>query len=268
MTQQNTSIGTKSTGGTLSAAEFNQLNSVLNSNSTDAENRLVEKDAEVASLESKVYPYTTDFTSGIARTQNLTTISGFANTSVDSIYIGSNATSIGDSAFYQCFSLASLNIPDSVTSIGDSAFNFCVALTSINIPDSVTSIGDSAFNFCHALTSINIPDSITSIGANAFERCYSLTSMTFPEGLTSIPDSCNADCGLIPSVSIPNSVTSIGEYAFAFCYSLNTVNCLATAAPTLGSGAFDYISATEIHVPVGATGYGTTYGGLTVVYDL
>jgi len=63
-------------------------------------------------------------------------------------------------------------------------------------------------------------------------------------------------------------VTSIGSYAFALCTSLATVNCLATTAPTLGSRAFYGISATEIHVPVGATGYTSTYGGLTVVFDL
>jgi hypothetical protein len=36
----------------------------------------------------------------------------------------------------------------------------------------------------------------------------------------------------------------------------------------LGSNAFSYAPATEIHVPIGATGYNTTYGGLTVIYDL
>jgi len=63
-------------------------------------------------------------------------------------------------------------------------------------------------------------------------------------------------------------VTSIGDDAFQGCSILATVNCLATSAPTLGSNVFLNISATQIHVPVGATGYGTTYGGLTVVLDL
>jgi len=36
----------------------------------------------------------------------------------------------------------------------------------------------------------------------------------------------------------------------------------------LGSNVFSGVLATDIHVPVGATGYGTTYGGLTVVADL
>jgi len=63
-------------------------------------------------------------------------------------------------------------------------------------------------------------------------------------------------------------VTSIGDRAFEVCTNLATINCLATTAPTLGSNAFNIVSATDIHVPAGATGYGTTYGGLTVVADL
>jgi hypothetical protein len=40
------------------------------------------------------------------------------------------------------------------------------------------------------------------------------------------------------------------------------------AAPTLGVDVFVNVLTTEIHVPNGATGYGTTFGGLTVVDDL
>jgi len=63
-------------------------------------------------------------------------------------------------------------------------------------------------------------------------------------------------------------VTSIGGYAFWQCTSLATINCLATTPPTLGTDVFDGVLAADIHVPAGATGYGTTYGGLTVVADL
>ena len=61
-------------------------------------------------------------------------------------------TSIGDSAFYCCKSLASITIPNSVVSIGYSAFSWCTSLKSITIPDSVTSIAHSAFSACESLT--------------------------------------------------------------------------------------------------------------------
>jgi hypothetical protein len=49
---------------------------------------------------------------------------------------------------------------------------------------------------------------------------------------------------------------------------LASVTCLALTAPTIGLNVFLGIPATQIHVPVGATGYGATYGWLTVIYDL
>lgn len=193
------------------------------------------------------YPYTTDFISGTERTRNLTSIetnSGYTfDSNLTSIYIGSNVTTIGSYAFYYCSGLTSANIPDSVTSLAEAAFA-STAITSINIPDSVTSIGNSVF-YGTLLTSVDIPDSVTSIGSSAFSYSTSITS-----------------------VNIGKGVTTIGNYAFGGALSLATINCLATTAPTLGSNAFNNVVATQIHVPVGATGYGTTYGGLTVVADL
>ena len=82
--------------------------------------------------------------------------------------IPNNATSIGDSAFYECTGLTSITIPSSVTSIGNSAFYGCTGLTSITIPSSVTRIGRSTFYECTGLTSITIPSSVTSIDSWAF----------------------------------------------------------------------------------------------------
>ena len=59
-----------------------------------------------------------------------------------------NVTSIGESAFAQCYEMTSLYIPNSVTSIGNYAFGSCSSLTSITIPNSVTTIGDEAFYEC------------------------------------------------------------------------------------------------------------------------
>ncbi len=83
--------------------------------------------------------------------------------------IPNNATSIGDSAFYECTGLTSITIPSSVTSIGNSAFSGCTGLTSITIPSSVTRIGRSTFYECTGLTSIMIPSSVTSIDSWAFD---------------------------------------------------------------------------------------------------
>ena len=56
--------------------------------------------------------------------------------------------SIGQYAFYSCTSLTSIVIGDNVTSIVDDAFYGCFGLTSIEIGNSVTSIGGAAFYDC------------------------------------------------------------------------------------------------------------------------
>lgn len=46
------------------------------------------------------------------------------------------------------------SVPEGVTSIGDSGFGYCDSLASVTVPASVTSIGDSAFFGCRKLASI------------------------------------------------------------------------------------------------------------------
>ena len=145
-------------------------------------------------------------------------------------------TSIGNSAFADCYALTSVTIPNSVTSIGDKAFYRC-GLTSVTIPYSVTSIGEWAFWKCSSLTSVNIPNSVTSIGVGAFSDCSSLTSVTIPNSVTSIGNSAFYDCSALTSVTIPNSVTSIGNYAFSGCSSLTSVN-IPHSVTSIGDGAF------------------------------
>ena len=76
---------------------------------------------------------------------------------------------IGDSAFWGCESLTSINIPNSVTTIGWCAFQGCESLTSINIPNSVATIGDGAFWGCINLLSRIKSDIIQRFGEEVFK---------------------------------------------------------------------------------------------------
>ena len=172
--------------------------------------------------------------------------------SVQKIEIGNGITSIGNSAFYSCYSLASITIPDGVTSIGDSAFYSCYSLASITIPDGVTSIGDSAFYSCYSLASITIPDGVTNIVDSAFNNCRSLASITIPNGITSIGDSTFNNCYSLASITIPNGITSIGDSTFHNCRGVAFYDFTAcTTVPTLAStNAFTGIPADcQIRVP-------------------
>jgi hypothetical protein len=93
------------------------------------------------------------------------------------VTIPDSVTSIGNYAFSNCTSLASVTIGNSVTSIGYCAFYRCTGLTSVTIPGSVTTIGYSAFQDCSSLTSLIIPNSVTSIGSYAFGYCDGLTNV-------------------------------------------------------------------------------------------
>ncbi|MCD8219804.1 MAG: leucine-rich repeat domain-containing protein [Ruminococcus sp.] len=53
---------------------------------------------------------------------------------------GVAVTSVGDKAFYECFSLTFITIPDSVTSIGRYAFECYFDLESVTIGSGVTII--------------------------------------------------------------------------------------------------------------------------------
>jgi len=95
---------------------------------------------------------------------------------------GSNLTTIGVGAFFECSNLTGITIPNSVTTIGSDAFIGCIKLSSVTIGNSVTAIKDYAFHQCFILISITIPASVTSIGVQAFSECLSLTSVRFGSG--------------------------------------------------------------------------------------
>ena len=190
-------------------------------------------------------------------------------------YTLKDPTTIGETAFRNCYTTISVEIPSSVITVGGSAFYECSNLTNISIPDSVTTIGNNVFRRCTSLTSISIGKSVESIGINAFEGCSNLTNvyisdlkawceityadsystplrsgshlylngneitnLIIPDSVTSIGDYAFAGCDGLISVIIPNSVTSIGNYAFQICHGLTSVT-IGSGATTIGQAAFN-----------------------------
>ena len=209
--------------------------------------------------------------------------------SLTSITIPDNVTSIGGSCFYNCTSLTSIVIPDSVTSIGQYAFRSCSGLTSINvndgntvydsrnncnaiietetntliqgcnttiIPDSVTSIGNTAFERCTSLTSVTIGNGVTSIGSGVFQYCSGLTSVTIPDSVTSIGTHVFNGCTSLTSCTIGSGVTSISQATFRNCSGLTSVD-LPNRVTSIGDYAFSgCTSLEEVTIPNGVTSIG------------
>ena len=147
-------------------------------------------------------------------------------------------TGMDDSAFNDCTSLQSIYIPENITSIDAGAFNDCTSLQSINIPNSVTSIGNSAFSNCSSLQSINIPNSITSISERTFFGCSSLQTINIPNSINSIGTYAFSNCSSLQSINIPESVTSIGNNAFSGCSSIN--KAIISSSATIDSYVYDF----------------------------
>jgi hypothetical protein len=125
-------------------------------------------------------------------------------------------TSIGEYAFYKCFTLTNVNIQADIVSIPNRAFSDSWRLKSIKIPSTVTSIGEYAFYECESLESIELPESLTEIGESAFAYCTSLKDIEIPSSVISIGDEAFRNCGSLKNINIPASVTSIGDWAFLF----------------------------------------------------
>ena len=88
--------------------------------------------------------------------------------------ISSNATSIGNYAFYGCSKLTTANFP-AVTSIGENAFKSCSNLTTVNFPVA-THIRANAFDSCSNLTTADFGP-VANINTNAFRYCSKLTTL-------------------------------------------------------------------------------------------
>jgi hypothetical protein len=219
---------------------------------------------------ASAYPYTTDFQSGVAQTRDLSNVDnldGYKNNSnLNSIYIGSHVTSIDFQGFFGTDGLTSIKIPETVITLGQGSFSGS-GLTSVSVPDSVTDMGaSSTFDGCLSLTSAIIGSNVPTIPIFGLANNPLLSSVSLGSSVTTIGASAfQGDTGLT-SIALPSGVTSIGTSAFSGCTTLASISIASNAAPTLGSNAFLNVSATTVQVPIGATGYSATYGGLTVVY--
>jgi len=189
--------------------------------------------------------------------------SGVTNVVIPDTINSYPVTSIGDSAFYNCYSLTNVVIGNSVTSIGAQAFRSCTNLTSITIPDSVTSIGNEAFDSCASLRSVTIGNGVTYIGYSAFQNCKSLTSVTIPDSVTDIDFAAFMSCTSLRSVVIGNGLTSLTTDVFWNCTSLTNLTFLGNAPTLLDDSVFGIPGTVYYHY--GTTGWGTTYGGRPTV---
>ena len=111
----------------------------------------------------------------------------------------------------------------SVVGIGNSAFYDCEALVSVDIPETVDYISGGAFADCAELETVKMPSRLEYIGQYAFAGCKELASIHIPEGIERIEMYTFTNCERLTSIRIPNSVEIVGYCSFYQCKNLASV---------------------------------------------
>ena len=200
---------------------------------------------------------------------------GTLTTTIKSLTIGANVTTIYNSMFSGCSLLSSIDFSAAtgLESIGNNAFESCgnvysdseaepvPNLTTIDLSNTkVISIGESAFNSCNKLTSITLPGTLQTIGNGAFQWCSSLTSFSVPSSVTSIGSDVFYQCS-IPTFTFEASNTAITCRSAITCSNLNMYRNI-----TFDGGSFYGI--TTLTIGTNVTSIGTMFSdfsGLTSV---
>ena len=161
----------------------------------------------------------------------------YVGTELD-VVVPEGVTAIGQSAFWGCRDLWTVELPETVQEIRNSAFYGCSSLMKINFPESLTEIGNNAFEDCVALTDLPLPNSLRQLGERAFRGCLAVKTLTIPNTISKISEDAFRGCAALEEISIPGSVTEIGEDAFRGCAAVKSV-VIPSSVSTIGMGAFN-----------------------------
>ena len=92
----------------------------------------------------------------------------FYHCKFETVTIGSNINSFGETVFYNCANLKNVYFADDtvITSLPTGTFYGCSSLESLAIPNSVISVGSSAFDGCSSMRKVYIPSSVKTMDAS------------------------------------------------------------------------------------------------------
>ena len=181
------------------------------------------------------------------------------NSTLKSVNIQAEITTLDNSIFSNDTELTSVTLPDSLKTIEPAAFENCSSLTQIDLPEGLEVIKNSVFAGT-AIEEITLPSTLTllqngafqkvttlktvdfnnvetTIGESCFQGCTNLTSITGLGNITSIGNKAFYGCKVLGELSSLNNVTSIGDEAFLSCTQLKKVEGLHNLT-SVGAGAF------------------------------
>lgn len=154
--------------------------------------------------------------------ENRQDVGAFEESTIRDVVIPSSVTEMGEGVFLNCKQLTSVTFQAGfkLTSIPNSTFRNCGSLAGIEIPSSVTFIDMYAFNGS-GIKSIMIPQNVAEMGAVAFGECPNLTEVTFTGSRLKLVNCFMRNRNLV-TVTIPSGAAyTFNEYTFRNCPKLS-----------------------------------------------
>ena len=215
----------------------------------------------IEEIASSAFRGCSGFTGALILHDGMTTIgeSAFYGCSqISSLTIGTDITSIGGYAFWDCPNLAMVNFNAtncttmmttttsstscSVFNSGTSSINGGVTpIITLTIGSNVTKIPDYAFrNSSNQVNNLVIPGNVTSIGKYAFAGSSGASrTLLLGDALTSIDEYAFQGCsGFTGDLVIPNSVTTLNQYAFQGCSGFNGSLIIGSGVTIINKNTF------------------------------
>lgn len=148
----------------------------------------------------------------------------FLNTSIFSVELNKEISTIGTGAFRSCHHLKNIDMSKtSVTKILNKCFSGCFALNDIQLPEKLETIGNYAFQHC-GITYITMPETLKGLGRMAFSGCYNLQSADLSKtAMISIACGAFSNCSKLSKVILPPKLSRQNSKVPLWLYETTTV---------------------------------------------
>lgn len=176
----------------------------------------------------------------------------FYNTSLKSIFIPKNITSIGEKAFWHCRNLTTVGFDrdSAYTELPERCFKDCENLKNITF-GKIQYLSALAFDACTSLQSVDLTN-VLSLDSSAFDNCTSLSEVVYGDTdsteKATVSASAFQDTASLETVMLGSSVQTVEANAFANCANLKTAY-ISDEVKKIDSTAFDGCENLMIAVP-------------------
>ena len=119
-------------------------------------------------------------------------------------------------AFYRS-SITSIELPDNITTIGNECFERCENLQRISFGNSIKELPSFCCAGCPELVDVELGVNVNTIGSYAFDGCTNLEKIIIPDGVKSLHSSTFMDCSNLTFVQLPETLTFVGFDVFHDC---------------------------------------------------